>query len=145
MGVVSDLRILLRDVSVDPDERRYSDAELTVMANHALYELNVRADTIETIATLDAAIATTPTPTQMALYNLTAMLAEIRAIEGEANSPDDFVKFVTQDTTIDPGDAGSRYSKLLSGKRDRFELSFRKQIGGDWGGWAATGPEHEEL
>lgn len=145
MGVVSDTRVVLRDTAVDVTERRWSDPELTILVNLALMELNVRADTAFTLAVLDAAVLATPDSINQAVYNLAVQLAEIRAIEGEANDPDDFVKFVTQDTTVDPGDAGSRYMKLLTGKRERFEFSFRKQIGGDWGGWTGTGPESEEM
>lgn len=139
MGLSSDLRVRIRDYaapSMDSDfQQRFDDTQLDVFLRDALNELNRWANSNHTVVSLDAALAGSPSNEERGFYHLTQLLAQIRILEADATSPDDYVKFMTQDTTIDPGDASLRIKRLLDKLVKDFEKKLDHWIGVEHGRW----------
>jgi hypothetical protein len=150
VGLLSDLRITIRDIAppgmASSYQPRFQDSELEVFARNALMELNVWAATAYTIAQLDSALSgSNPSTIESAIYQLTLLLAQIHVIEADASSPDDYVKYMTQDTTVDPGDASLRVSRLLKSLQERFEKLLNHWIGVEHGRWLWTEAGESEF
>lgn len=145
MGLSDDLRVRIRDYAPpgmgSEFQPRFSNSDLDVFLRDALYELNRWAGTNHSITALDAAVIGSPppdpTPTQeeIAFYHLAGLLAHIRILEADASNPDDYVKYMTQDTTVDPGDASLRIARLLKTMRADFEKKLDHWIGVEHGRW----------
>lgn len=143
MGLLIDFRALLLDNPTNVNERTYSDAQLTAALEFALREINIYSETWTwTIVTLDAAMASPSVEINQA-YNLAIMRAHIAIVEGSSGSHDDFVKISTQDTMIDPGDAGTRLSKMLTVLNANYDRALQKWIGIDRGTYGHTAPIEE--
>lgn len=140
MGLLADLRVVIRDLAppgmASAYQPRFQDSELEVFTRNSLMELNVWAATAYTISQLDTALSgSNPSMIESAMYQLTLLLAHIRIVEADATRPDDYVKYMTQDTTIDPGDASLRVSRLLKTLQERFEKQLNHWIGVEHGRW----------
>lgn len=135
MGLITDIRIAIRDTA-DPPAQRFDDPALTSITENCVRAINIYAEWSYTIALLDAAIAGgTPSVDESTSYHLSYLLAQVKTLEAEASNPDDFVKISDQDTVIDPGDAGTRIAKILKLKQDAFLLALTKLVGLDHSKW----------
>lgn len=131
------LRTIIRDTDVDPTAQRYSNAELDVFLANALNDISAYSGVMYTVAALEALVAgLTASQSELGHHQLMLMLADIKIVHAESSDVTDFVKFSTQDTVIDPGDAGTRLAKMLKSKQDAFLLALNKWIGIDNGTWS---------
>lgn len=141
MAMLGRLRNLIHDNSID-GETHFSDSELNDILEVALIEVNIWAETsYADITTLEAAYTASPSGTVQKVYLMTLYYAQIKAIESDASAFGMYTKMVTQDATIDPGDAGTRLDKILKLLKHQFEERLKNWFGIMDGGliWASAG------
>lgn len=134
VSLVNDVRIAIRDTAAPPAQR-FPDVDLLNIVENCVRAINLYAGWSYTVALLDAAMDATPTEDEQTCFHLAYLLAQCKTLEAEMSNPDDFVKISDQDTVLDPGDAGTRVSKMLKIKRDEFLLALQKLVGLDHSKW----------
>lgn len=118
------LRALLRD-TVSP--YAWGDNELDGLIEVAVDDLNAWLDTTYDATNLDPDATTIPIKFQ----TLVLWAAELAAIIANRARASLKLKFVTQDTTVDPGSAAHALNNHIKDLNEKFMLRLRKWYGID--------------
>lgn len=105
MAALDTVRSLIQDSGSVP---RFSDADLNVIMDDAMMELNVWAESTYTVADLETA-GLVPLSHHQIFY----ILVKIRVVSSEIANVDKSMKFITQDTQIDGSGAASKLNRTL--------------------------------
>lgn len=129
MAMIDDFRSLIHDNSVNGDTH-FTDAELTVILETALIEVNIWARTeYVDIAALELARSTSPSVLTNQVYLCTLYTAQILCMKSDASAFDLYTRTVTQDTDIDPGDSASRIKWILADLERQLEKRLNNWFG----------------
>lgn len=141
MAMIDDLRNLVHDNPVN-GVTHFSNTQLDTFLDISLIDVNIWAETsYVNIAALETARTSSPSAIDQKVYLCTLLYTQIMALEADGSAFAQFVKSVTQDTTIDPGDAGTRLDKIIKQLKQQFEKRIEQWWGVMDGGliWSSAG------
>lgn len=130
MSYITDLRSLMYDTGATGRPKRFTDADLIVYGNIAVDDLNSWTENTYLFADIDD-----PLLVPIKFRTLALGLSAILGIEADRSSAAQRMKFVTQDTQVDPG-SGFGLTTYLKQLEDRWMLRLKKWYGIDHGGFA---------
>lgn len=141
MAMLDTLRHLVHDNPIN-GETHFSDGQLTAFLDVALIDVRIWSGTsYADISALEAAMSASPSTLDQQVYMCTLLYAQILCAEADGTTFQQYVKMVTQDTAIDPGDAGSRIDKVIRQLKQSFEMRIKAWFGIQDGAmiWTAAG------
>lgn len=138
MSVLTNLRTLVRDSSLDAAQQRFTDDELNYVIDYAIGEVNMWAGT--TYVLQDYIDGNVPISHNQLMY----LVGKIWSVQMDIQDPK-FVKMITQDAQYDPDQTVARFTRMLKLLQDDLSTKLKRLFGLDVGAYVSAPSEYTGM